>query len=163
MPTPIFAHGLIYIHNSHGRSQPIYAIRPNAKGDITLEKDSMSNKYIVWSIKRGAAYMPTNLIYGDYLYNMRMVGLLSCFNARTGKLIYREKIPEASGITASGIAADGKLYYSTEQGNVYIVKAGTKFEVIAKNSLDDIIMATPAISENILYYRTQHYIIAIGK
>lgn len=82
VPAPVFAHGLIYIHGSHGRHQPIFAIRPEARGDITLHKDSTTNAYIAWSIKRGAAYMPTNLVYGDYLYNLRMNGNLTCFNAR---------------------------------------------------------------------------------
>jgi len=163
VPAPIFAHDLIYIHNSHGRYQPIYAIKPTAKGDITLHKDSTTNKHIVWSIKRGAAYMPTVLVYGDYLYNLRMNGSLSCFEAKTGKLIYKERIPEARGITASGVASNGKLYYATEQGDVYIMKAGAEFKVLAKNSLGDIVMATPAISGNSLYFRTQHYLIAVGK
>ena len=77
--------------------------------------------------------------------------------------IYRERLPGNNAITASGIASNGKLYYSTEQGYVFIVKAGKDFEVIAKNSMNDIIMATPAISENTLYWRTQHYLVAVGK
>jgi outer membrane protein assembly factor BamB len=60
--------------------------------------------------------MPTNLVYGDYLYNLRMNGNLTCFDALTGKVIYKERIPEARGITASGVASRGKLYYATEQG-----------------------------------------------
>ena len=164
VPIPVFAHGLIYIHNAHGRSSPIYAIKPNAKGDITLEKDSTTNEYIQWSIKRGGAYMPTIVIYGDYLYNLRMNGLLSCYNAKLGELIYKNKIPGANGgITASGICSDGKLYYCIEQGDIFIVKTGPEFKLLAKNSLNDIIMATPAISDNILFFRTQHYLIAVSK
>jgi len=163
VPTPVFAHGFIYIHNAHGRKSPIYAINPDATGDITLDSDSTSNENVVWSIKRGGAYMPTVVVYGDYLYNMRMNGQLSCFDARTGELIFKEKIPDARGITASAIASDGKLYYATEQGDVYIVKADTTFEILAKNTLNDVIMATPAISGNMLFFRTQHYLIAIGK
>ena len=163
IPTPIFAQGLIYIHNAHGRYSPIFAIDPNAKGDITLESDSTLNEYIKWSIKRGGAYMPTILIYKDLLYNLRINGTLMCFNAKTGNLIYKQKIPEAvGGISASGICSDGKLYYSTERGDVFIVQTGEEFELIAKNSLNDIIMATPAISENMLIFRTSHHLIAIS-
>lgn len=162
VPVPVFGHGLIYLHGSHGRYSPIFAVRPEARGDITLEKDSINNEYIVWSIKRGAAYMPTILIYGPYLYNLRMNGNLSCVDALSGELIYRERLPEARGITASGIASNGKLYYATEQGDVFVVKAGPEFEVLAKNPLDDLIMATPAISEGRLYFRTQHYLVAVG-
>lgn len=165
VPTPVFAHGLIYIHSSHGRYQPIFAIRPEAKGDISLARDldSLSNEFIVWSIKRGAAYMPTNLVYGDYLYNLRMNGNLTCFDALSGEVIYKERIPEARGITASGVASGGKLYYSTEQGDVFVVKTGSDFEVLSRNPLDDLIMATPAISEDMIYFRTQHSLVAVGK
>jgi outer membrane protein assembly factor BamB len=163
IPTPIFAHGLIYIHNAHGRYSPIYAIDPKAEGDITLGSDSISNEYIKWSVKRGGAYMPTILIYEDLLYNLRINGILMCFNAKTGNLIYNEMIPGAvGGISASGICSDGKLYYSTERGDVFIVKTGEEFELIAKNSLNDLIMATPAISENMLIFRTSHHLIAIS-
>ena len=163
VPTPFFAHGLIYIHGSHGRYQPIFAIRPEARGDITLDKDSLSNESIVWSIKRGAAYMPTNLVYGDFLYNLRMNGNLSCFDAKTGEVIYKERIPEAMGITSSGVASKGKLYYSLEQGDVVVVKAGREFEILSRNPMDDLMMASPAISEDMLFFRTQHYMVAVGK
>ena len=163
VPTPIFAHGLIYIHGSHGRHQPIFAIRPEARGIITLDKDSTSNEFIVWSIKRGAAYMPTNLVYGDYLYNLRMNGNLTCFDARTGEEIYKERIPNAMGITSSGVASDGKLYYSIEQGDVVVVKAGPTFEILSRNPMDDLLMASPAISGDMLFFRTQKYLVAVGK
>jgi len=163
VPTPVVAHNLIYIHNAHGRYSPIYAVRPEAIGDITLNKENITNEYIVWSIKRGGAYMPTNVVYGDYLYNMRMNGQLMCYEAKTGELIYRKYIPEARGITSSGVAADGKLYYTTEHGDIFIVKAGPTFEVIGKNPLNDLCMASPAISDQMIYFRTQHYVIAVGK
>lgn len=157
------SNGLIYIHNAHGRYSPIFAIEPGAKGDITLDKDSTTNENIVWSIKRGGAYNPTNLIYGDYMYNMRMNSQLMCFNAKTGERIYTDKLPDTRGLTASGVASNGKLYYSTEQGNVFVVKAGPEFEIIAENSMNDPIMASPAISDNMLFFRTQHSLIAVGK
>jgi len=163
VPTPVFAHGLIYLHGSHGRYSPIFAVRPDARGDITLKKKENSNEHIAWSIHRGAAYMPTNLVYGDYLYNLRMNGMLSCFNAKTGELIYKERIEDAMGITASGVVSDGKLYYSLEQGDVVVVKAGPEFEILARNSLDDIIMASPAIGGDMLYFRTMKKLIAVGK
>jgi len=163
VPTPVFAHGLIYIHGSHGRYQPIFAIRPQARGIITLDQDSTSNEFIVWSIKRGGAYMPTNLVYGDYLYNLRMNGNLTCFDARTGDEIYRERIPEAMGITSSGVASGGKLYYSIEQGDVVVVKAGPEFEILSRNPMEDLMMASPAISEDMLFFRTQHYLVAVAK
>ena len=158
-PAPVIANDLIYLNSAHGKFSPIFAVRPNAIGDITLAPDSTKSKYIAWSIKRGGAYMQTPLIYHGYLYNLQINGQLTCFDALTGEVKYQETLKEA--FTASGIAADGKLYFSSEEGNVYVLKAGPVFQLLAKNELKDICMATPAVSENALFFRTQHYLIAI--
>ena len=158
-PTPVIANDLIYLNSAHGKYSPIFAVRPIATGDITLAPDSTKNQYIVWSIKRGGAYMQTPLIYQGYLYNLNVNGQLTCFNALTGEVKYKESLNEA--FTASGIAADGKLYFCSEEGNVYVVKAGPAFLLLAKNELKDICMATPAISGNTLFFRTQHAMIAV--
>ena len=162
-PTPFFANGLIYVHGAHGRNSPIFVINPGAKGDITLHPDSTSGENIVWSIRRGGAYLPTDLVVGDLLYNLRMNGNLTCYRAATGEVIYREQIPDAMGISASGVCSDGRIYYSLEQGDVVVVKAGPEFRILARNPLDDLIMATPALSEGMIYFRTQHYLVAVGK
>jgi outer membrane protein assembly factor BamB len=162
-PTPVFAHSLIYLHGSHGRYSPIFAVRPEARGEITLHKDSTSSAFIPWSIKRGAAYMPTNLVYGDYLYNLRMNGNLTCFHATTGEVVYKERIPDAMGITSSGVASDGRLYYSLEQGDVVVVKTGREFEILARNPLGDLLMASPAMAPGMLLFRTQGALIAVGE
>jgi len=162
-PTPVFANGLIYIHGSHGRYSPIFAIRPEARGDITLHRDSTTSQYIAWSIKRGGAYMPTNLVYEGYLYNLRMNGNLTCFDARTGEVIYRETIPDAMGITASGVCSDGRIYYSLEQGDVVVVRAGPEFGILSRNPLDEVLMATPALSPDKIYFRTARSLVAVGK
>jgi len=157
--TPAVAHNLIFICNAHGKFSPIYAVKPEATGDITLDTDSTKNKYIVWSIKRGGAYMASPLIYGDYLYNLRNNGELTCFNAKTGDLKYKENLKDA--FTASGIAADGKIYYSSEKGIIYVIDAGSEYKLLAMNIMNDICMASPAISENTIFFRTQHSLIAV--
>ena len=158
-PTPVIANNLIYLNSAHGKFSPVFVVRPDATGDITLNPDSTKSKYIAWSIKRGGAYMQTPLIYQGYLYNLQINGQLTCFDALTGEVKYRESLKEA--FSASGIAADGKLYFSSEEGNIFVVKAGPVFQLLAKNALKDICMATPAISENTLFFRTQHFVIAI--
>ena len=140
---------------------PDWAI--HARGDITLDKESTSSEFIAWSIKRGAAYMPTNLVYGDYLYNLRMNGNLTCYDAKSGTELYKEHIPDALGITASGVASGGKLYYALEQGDVVVIKAGPDFELISRNPMEDLILATPAISEDMLFFRTQKQLVAVAK
>ena len=158
-PAPVIANDLIYLNSAHGKYSPIFAVRPNATGDITLAPDSTKNKYIAWSIKRGGAYMQTPLIYRGYLYNLQVNGQLTCFDALTGEVMYKAGLSEA--FSASGIASNGKLYFSSEEGNVYVVNAGPEYKLLAKNVLKDICMATPAISGNTLFFRTQHYLIAV--
>jgi outer membrane protein assembly factor BamB len=158
-PTPVVANDLIYLNSAHGKYSPIFAVRPNATGDITLAPDSTRNKYIAWSVKRGGAYMQTPLVYRGYLYNLQVNGQLTCFDALTGEQKYKESLKEA--FTASGIAADGKLYFSSEEGNIFVIKAGPVFQQLAINPLKDVCMATPAISGNLLFFRTQHYLVAV--
>jgi len=158
-PTPVIANDLIYLNSAHGKYSPIFVVRPEAVGDITLANDSITNKYIVWSVKRGGAYMQTPLIYNGFLYNLQVNGQLTCFNALNGEVKYKENLKDA--FSASGIAADGKLYFSSETGNIFVIKAGPEFKLIAKNALNDICMATPALSQNVIFFRTQHYIFAV--
>lgn len=158
-PAPVIANDLIYLNGAHGKFSPIFAVKPNASGDITLAPDSTKNQHIAWSVKRGGAYMQTPLVYNGYLYNLQVNGQLMCFDAKTGELKYKDSLREA--FTASGVAADGKLYFSSEDGNIYVIQAGPEFKQLAKNPLKDVCMATPAISGNTLYFRTQHYLIAV--
>ena len=158
-PTPIVSGGLINLNSAHGKNSPIFAIRPDAKGDITLAADSTKNQYIPWSVKRGGAYMQTPLIYGGYLYNLQVNGSLICFDALTGEVKYKQSLNDA--FSASGIAADGKVYFSSETGIIYVIKAGPVFEVLAKNEMGDVCMATPGISGNTLFIRTRHFVAAV--
>ena len=158
-PTPVIANDLIYINSAHGPNSPIFVIRPDATGDISLEKDSTKNRYILWSVKRGGAYMQTPLVYRGLLYNLQINGLLTCFDALTGEVKYRENLKEA--FSASAVAADGKIYLTSEEGNVFVIKAGPGYTLVARNSMNDICMATPAISGNTLFFRTRHYVIAV--
>ncbi|PYI82348.1 MAG: hypothetical protein DME26_17970 [Verrucomicrobia bacterium] len=163
VPTPVEAHGLIFITSAHGPLAPIYAIRLGAVGDITLVSGSSTNAHVAWSMTRRGNYMQTPIVVGDYLYCCNDAGALACYNARTGENLYLERLGSGgAGFTASAVAADGKIYCTSEQGTVHVVKAGPKFEVLAKNELGEICMATPAISEGAMFYRTQHHLIAIS-
>jgi len=163
VPTPVIAHDLIFINSAHGKLSPIYVIKPDAKGDISLGDEETSNKSIVWSIKRGGAYMQSPLVYGEYLYNVNGNGRITCYNAKNGEVMYVENLRPGTGLSASAIASDGKLFISSEIGDVFVVEAGPEFKLLAKNSMEDIIMATPAISKSTLFIRTQHYIYAVSE
>jgi outer membrane protein assembly factor BamB len=162
VPTPVFAHDLIYITNAHGRMAPIYAVRPDARGDISLQDDESSSDAIAWSYDRGGAYMQTPLVYGDYLYNSRDNGALSVYDARSGERIYQARLGEGGGFSASPVAADGKVYFTGEDGDIFVLRAGAEFELLATNPMGEVCMATPAISEGIMLFRTQGHVVAIG-
>ncbi len=164
VPTPVIAHDMIFINSAHGKMSPIYAIKPDARGDISLDEKSTSNDFIVWSIKRGGAYIQTAIVYDDLLYNLRGNGSLTCFNAKTGEQVYKEKLGGVgSAFSASPVASNGKLYFTSEHGKIFVVKPGADFELLAENSMKDICMATPAISDNTIYFKTHHNLIAVSE
>ena len=162
VPTPVFGHGLIFITNAHGQWSPIYAIRPDAAGDISLAEGEDTNEHVVWSIPRGGGYMVTPIVYGDYLYNLRNNGALSVFNARTGERMYQERLGAGGGFSASPVAADGKVYFTGEDGDIFVLEAGPEFKLLATNQMGEVCMATPAISEGMLLFRTQGHVVAIA-
>lgn len=162
VPTPVVAGDLVYITNAHGRLAPIYAIRASATGDISLAEGQTRNEYIPWARLRAGNYMQTPLVYGGYLYCCRDSGIFAVYDAEDGTKAYKKRLASGVGFTASPVAADGKIYHASEEGDVFVLKAGPEFELLAKNSLGEICMATPAISEGTLYFRTQHHLIAIG-
>ena len=164
VPTPIVAHNLIYITNAHGRMSPIYAVRLSATGDISLAGNTTSNEHIAWSYSRGGNYIPTPIIYGNYLYCCSDRGTVSCFEATTGKMVYREGLSSSSvPFSASTVAADGKIYCTAEKGDIYVVKAGPEFELLAVNRMNETCMATPAISQGTLFFRTRHHLVAVAE
>ena len=155
---------LIFVVNGYPPIQPIYAIRAGAMGDISLKEGQESNESIAWSKKRGGVYIPTPLFYDNYLYMCANHGVLSCYNAQNGERIYQERIAEKGGaFTASPVAAAGRLYLTSEEGEIYVVKAGPKFELLATNPMNEVCMATPAISEGMIFVRTQHNLFGIGE
>jgi outer membrane protein assembly factor BamB len=162
VPVPVIGDGLIYVTNAHGLGgSPIFAIRETAKGDISLAPNETSNAGIAWSAKADGAYLISPVLYRDLLYVTKTVGALSVFNAKTGERVYQGRLGSGtSAFTASTIAADGKLYFTNEDGDVYVLKAGT-FETLATNSIGGIGMATPAVSEGVLYFRTSNALVAI--
>jgi outer membrane protein assembly factor BamB len=108
--------------------------------------------------------MPTPLIYEDRLYVLSNQGILDCYDLKSGAEIYREHLPhKGGGFSASPVAADGKIYLSSEDGDIFVVRAGEKFALLATNPMNDLLMATPAISAGTMFIRTQHQVFAISR
>jgi outer membrane protein assembly factor BamB len=163
VPTPVVGHGMVFITNAHGPMAPIYAIRLRATGDISLAANETSNQFVAWSYPRDGAYMATPLVYGDYLYNARINGVMSCYDAKTGNRAYQQRLGSgASGFSASPVAGDCKVYIPSEDGDIYVVKAGPTFELVSRNAMGEVCMASPAISGGALYFRTQSHVVAVA-
>lgn len=163
VPTPIVAHGLIILSSAHGGQAPLCAIRLGATGNITPTDHAQSHEHIAWHKPREGIYIQTPIAYGDYLYACKNNGLLSCYDVRTGELQYRQRLGGGrDGFTASPVAADGKLYFISEEGDVHVVRAGPTFELLATNSMGEVCMATPAISDDMLIVRAKSHLYGIG-
>jgi outer membrane protein assembly factor BamB len=161
--TPIVGRDLIYLTSAHGRPAPIYAVRATAAGNITLADGQSANEHVAWSYPKGGNYMPTPILYGEHLYLGSDRSVLSCLNAETGEYLYQEKLGVGPSFTASPVAGDGKIYLTAESGKVVVVKAGPQFQTLAVNDLGENCLATPAISEGVLFFRTQHHLVAVAE
>lgn len=163
VPTPIVAHGLAYLTSAHGRYRPIRAIRLEATGDVTPPVMGEVNAAIAWVHPKLGNYMQTPIVVGPWFYACADNGVLTCLDAVTGQIRYSERLGKGSqGFSASPVAADGKLYFASELGQVFVVPASDKFSVIATNDLQETCMATPAISAGQLFFRTRSKLVAIG-
>jgi outer membrane protein assembly factor BamB len=162
VPTPIFANGLIYLTSAHGKLRPMRAIRPEATGDITPSAPDGTNAAIAWVHPRQGNYMQTPIAVGNWVYGCTDGGVLTCFDGRTGRIVYSERLGVTQGYTASPVSDGRHLYFAGETGRTIVVPVGEKFSVTATNDLGEICMATPAIADGTIFFRTQKKLIAIG-
>jgi outer membrane protein assembly factor BamB len=133
-----------------------------SKGDLTLKDGKDSSDAIAWSKKTGGSYLPSPILYGDYLYLVNNNGVLTSYEAKTGTRAYQQRVGPGGSFTASPIAGGGRLYIATEEGDVYVVKAGAQFELLSKNSVGEPVLATPALSGDLLLIRGAKHLFAIA-
>jgi outer membrane protein assembly factor BamB len=163
-PTPIFGNGLHIVASGRAPERPVFAVRPGARGDLTLTAGATGNKYIAWSKTGRGSYMPTPLAYRGILYVLTNNGVFDTYDVATGKEIYRQRLPlVGSGYSASPVAADGKIYLSNEDGEMLVIEAGATFKHLATNSIGESLMATPALSQGVMFVRGSRTLFAIGK
>jgi outer membrane protein assembly factor BamB len=160
--TPVAGHGLVYVVNGYPPVRPIYAVRPGATGDISLPAGKDSTDAIRWSNKEGT-YIPTPLVYGDYLYTCNNNGVVTAYDAETGRNAFRGRVGVGGAFSASPVAADGRLYIASEDGDVFVVSAGPDLKQIASNDMHEVIMSTPAISDGLIIIRTLGHLYGIGE
>ncbi len=159
--TPIVADGIVYVTAGYPPVRPIYAIRPGGRGDLTLSDGAESSKQVAWSKNRDGTYMPTPIAYRGTLYTCANNGRMIAYDAATGEERFRARVFGGGSFTASPIAADGRLYFSTEEGDVLVIAAGGAYEEISRNPMGEVIMSTPAVSDGVMVVRTLHHVFGI--
>ncbi len=161
-PTPIAAHGLVFVTSGYRPIQPIYAIRPDAAGDISLKPGETSNGGIAWSMPRGGPYLPTPIVVGDLLYVCLNNGVIAAYLARSGERVYQQRVASGAAFSASPVASHGRIYLTSEDGEVYVIRAGREYELLAANTVGEIVLATPAISGGMILIRTDRHLFAVA-
>ena len=167
VPTPVAAGGLVYLTSNHQPLEPshplkpVFAVKLGAKGDLGVAPgkpeglvDTKLGEHLAWMTTRRGTYMQTPMVYRDLIWLCHDSGTLTCCDAWSGEEHYRERIQEArEGFSASAVAGDGRVYFTSEEGRVVMVAAKPEFEVVGRADLGEICMATPAIVQGGLIFR----------
>lgn len=156
IPMPVAADGIAFVMSGY-QAPNLLAIRLGREGDLT------GTDAILWQNQRGNSYTPSPVLHDGKLYVLADTGVLSCFDAKTGKPFYsQERLPKTYSFKASPVAANGKLYLATEDEDVVVARMGEKFEVLATNTLQgQVFISTPAIMDGEIYLRGQNTLFCI--
>jgi outer membrane protein assembly factor BamB len=162
-PTPVSDGDVLVVASGRAPERPIFVVKAGARGDLTLPAGKTASDAIAWSKTGRGSYMPTPLIYQGILYVLANNGVLDAYDLKTGEEIYRQRLPVVgSGFSASPVAADGKIYLSNEDGEILVVEAGRTFKHVATNSMGELLMATPALSNGTMFVRSSQSVFAIS-
>jgi outer membrane protein assembly factor BamB len=159
IPSPFAYDGLLYVNGGAGKG--IFAIKPGGTGNLTVGQDGKETDYVAWSQPRGGTYLPTEVAYDGALYVLSEKGILSRYEAKTGKQTYKSRVEDGGAFTSSPWAYNGKVFCLSEEGKTYVIAAGEKYEVVQVNALDEMAQATPAIVGDRLLLRTESRLYSI--
>ena len=157
IPTPVVGHGLVFA--SSGRVGPTLAIRPGGRGNVT-------RTHLVWTSPKGSPFVPSPIIYGDQLYMVNdMASIVTSFEAATGKVLWQGRlgVAQREGFSASPVAVDGKIFFTNDQGETFVLRAGPTFELLRTNRIGETTLASPALVDGRWYIRTDRSLFAIGR
>ena len=158
VPTPVFQDGLIFITSAHGSDRPIYAIHSDASGDITKRRESLA-----WKADRAGNYMQTPLLDQKLGYFCFDNGILTVYQLSTGERLYQQRLGGGtSGFTSSPVAAADRLYITNEDGHTYVVAKGGQYRLLGENELGETVMASAAVSGDVIYLRGRKHLFAVG-
>lgn len=151
VPRPVFANGLIFVNTDYDFPK-FLAIRPGGEGDVTAT-------HVAWQTGRGAPSTPSALVVGSEVYFVSDAGIATCANAATGDVYWNERL--GGGFSASPVVAEGRIYFQNEEGIGYVVRAGQKFELLAKNELGERTLASYAVDDRTIYIRGAEHLFCI--
>ena len=156
IPSPVVGHGFIFC--SSGRAGPTIAIRPGGSGDVT-------ETHIVWKTPKGSPFVPSPVLDDGYLYIVNdMTAIATCFRAETGEVAWQGRLGEAKreGFSGSPIAVNGRVFFTNDEGETFVLRSGPQFELLHVNRLNEKVLATPALVSGRWYFRTERNLLAIG-
>jgi outer membrane protein assembly factor BamB len=159
--SPVVTDGLAIVVGGYPPVRPVYALRPGGRGDARVTDGAPRPPALAWSHPRGGSYVPSPIAYRGHVYTVNNNGIVTCYRLDDGQQVYQTRLPGAS-FSASPVAADGRLYFASETGEVYVLRAGPEFELLATNTLDEVTMATPAISDGLMVVRTLGHVVGLG-
>jgi outer membrane protein assembly factor BamB len=155
IPTPVVADDLAFFSSAHGPERPLVAVRLEARGDVSLAEGETSNRFVAWSLPRRAAYLPTPIVYRGELYVGDDRGVLTTYRAATGEQIYQTRLGGSGGAhSSSPVAAEGNVYFTSEECETHVVEAGPSYRLVATNRVPGVCLASPALSEGTFFLRT---------
>src|SRR5262249_7494121 len=145
-----------------GGGQPLFAVKAGASGDISLKQGATSNDGVAWYLPRGGPAMASPLLYDGYLYVLEQRGgLLTCYDARTGKQAYRDRVQGGRGFTSPPWAYEGKVFCLADDGETFVVQAGAEFKLLGQNKIDEMCWSSPAVAGGALFLRTVDHLYCI--
>ncbi len=157
IPTPVVGYGLVFC--ASGRAGPTLAIRPGGRGDVT-------GTHVAWTSPRGSPFVPSPLLVGPHLYTVNdMASIVTAFDAATGKTLWQGRlgVAQREGFSASPVAVDGKLFFTNDDGETFVLRAGPTFDLLHVNRIGERTLASPALVDGHWYIRTARNLIAIGR
>ncbi len=156
VPTPVTGHDLVVVSAGAGQKRAM-AIRLGGSGDVT------GTSQIAWQYNKGTAHITSPILYGDYLYLLTDNGIVTCLDAKTGEVQYRDRVPGPAKFSASPVAFDGKILLTSEEGESFVFTAGPNYELLSTNSIGEQVHASPAIAGGKIFIRGERNLYAIGR
>ena len=162
--TPVAADAMVYLTAGYPPVRPVYAIRAGSKGDLSLPPNVSSSPAVAWSHLKGGTYLPTPIMYRKHLVTIGNNGVLTAYRTDTGEEVHHARIAgSATSFSSSPVAADGRIYLASEDGDVFVLRGEPGYELLATHSMGEVVMATPAISDGLLVVRTLGHIVGIAE